>query len=89
MNWCMHRFIYHIEAETKWPQTTYTNAFIFLNENLSISNKISLKYVPYGLTDNAGSDNGLAPKGKKAIKSRKDGIKYWYKYVSLSLNKLI
>ena len=28
---------------------------IFLNENFRISNKISLKYVPYGLIDNKPS----------------------------------
>ena len=29
--------------------------YIFLNENLWISSKISIKYVPYGLIDNKPS----------------------------------
>ena len=43
---------------------------IFLNENIWILNKISLKYVPWGLIDNMGcigSDNGLAASRLQAI----------------------
>ena len=42
---------------------------IFLNENISISNKNSLKYVPWVLIDNdsIGSDKSLAPSRRQAI----------------------
>ena len=43
---------------------------IFLNENIWISNTISLKYVPGGLIDDMSaffSDNGLVPSRRQAI----------------------
>ena len=43
---------------------------IFLNENIRISTKNSLKFVPKGLINNIpafGSDNGLAPTRRQAI----------------------
>ena len=39
--------------------------WIFLNENVWISSKISLKFVPRGAS--IGSDNGLAPTRHQAI----------------------
>ena len=43
----------HIEAETKWPPfANYIFTHIFLNENFWILNKVSLKYVSYGLFGN-------------------------------------
>ena len=53
--------------------------YMFLNERLWISNKISLKYVPLGSIDKKniiGSDNGL-PNGQQAIFWTNDGIVYW------------
>ena len=41
--------------------------YIFLNEILWISIKISLKFVPRGPINNVGSDNGLAPARRQAI----------------------
>ena len=44
-------FIQHIEARTKWtPFRTFKR--IFLNENVRISIKISLKFVPMGPINN-------------------------------------
>ena len=42
---------------------------IFLNENISISNKNSLKHVPWVLIDNdsIGLDKSLAPSRRQAI----------------------
>ena len=44
-------------------QTTYSN--VFLNENVVISIKISLRFIPKGAINNMyssiGYDNGLAP----------------------------
>ena len=50
----MLKEIKNIEAETKWPpffRTTFSNAFS-LNENVWISIKISLKFVPKGPISN-------------------------------------
>ena len=49
---------------------------IFVNRNFRISNKISLKYVPYGPIDNESL-------------SEKDDIVYWRIYSTLGLNELI
>ena len=48
------QYHYHIEAETKWPPFFADDTFkrIFLNENVSISIKISLKFVPKGPINN-------------------------------------
>ena len=46
---------------------------IFLNENISISNKISLKFVLKGPIDKIVSDNGLAPAMRQAIIWNNDG----------------
>ena len=40
---------------------------IFLNENVYISINISLKFVPNGLTNSIGSDNGPTPSRRQAI----------------------
>ena len=41
-------YVYHIEAETRWPPFSrrHFEILIFLNENLWISIEISLKFVP-------------------------------------------
>ena len=57
---------------------------IFLNENVRISNKISLKFVPKDQINNiAGSDNGLAPTRRQAVTWTNDGLVYWRIYASL------
>ena len=67
---------------------------IIANENFCISNKISLKYVPWGLTDNKPSlvqIMGCCRKRRWAIIWTNDGIVYWRIYASLSelsLNQL-
>ena len=56
-------------------QTTQSNVF-FLNENVKISLKISLKLVPKGLINNhsiIGSDNGVSPTRYQAIIWTSDG----------------
>ena len=47
-------------------QTAFSNAF-FLNENLRISIKISLNFVPKGSVNNIPAHNGLALTGWQAI----------------------
>ena len=61
-----------------------------LNENLWILNKISLKYVPYGLIDNGstGSDDGLVLNRWQSIISSNVGKLYWRIYMSIGLNEL-
>ena len=50
-------------------QTTYSN--VFLNENVMISIKMSLGFIPKGVINNIyssiGYDNGLGPTGRQAI----------------------
>ena len=46
---------------------------IFFNENVKISIKISLKFVPKGPINNIPSDNGLAPARRQAIIWTHDG----------------
>ena len=56
-------------------QTTLSNAFSW-KENVIISIKISLKFVPKGPINNIlsiGSDNGLAPARRQAIIWTNDG----------------
>ena len=56
-------------------QTTFSSAFFY--ENVWISIKISLKFVPKGPINNIpsfiGSDNGLAPSKRQAIIWSNDG----------------
>ena len=47
------RYLKHIETETNWPP--FTRRWIFLNENVWISIKISLKFVPRGPISNIPS----------------------------------
>ena len=55
-------------------QTTFSNAFFF-SENVWISLKISLRFVPNGPINipSIGSDNGLAPARRQAIIWTKGG----------------
>ena len=67
----------HIEAETN-GRHSQDDIFkcIFLNENMLISIKISLKFVPNGQINNIpafGLDNGLAPTRRQAIIWTNDG----------------
>ena len=48
-------------------QTTFSNAFSWKNENVTISIKISLKFVSNWQYSIIGSDNGLAPARRQAI----------------------
>ena len=50
--------------------------------------KKSLKNVPYGLINSIGSDNGLAPKRRRAIVWTIVGMLYWRLYASLGLHEL-
>ena len=64
---------------------------IFMNENVKISIKISLKSVSQGSTlqySSIGSDNGLAPSRRQAIIWINGSIVYWRIYASLGLNEL-
>ena len=53
---------------------------LFLNENIWISMKISLKFVPKGPIDNmpatTGLDNGLVPNRRQAIIWTNDDLGY-------------
>ena len=40
--------------------------YIFLNENLKIAIRISLKYIPKGPINNIGIDNALVPARRQA-----------------------
>ena len=63
---------------------------IFFNENVWISNKISLKCVLLGPINNIpalhGSDNGLSPGRRQTIIWTYDDVVYWRIYASLGLN---
>ena len=61
---------------------------IFFNENVRISIKISLKFVPKGPINSIGSDNDLAPTRRQAIIWTNGGLFYWRIYASLGLNGL-
>ena len=65
--------------------------YIFLNENVWILIKISLKFVHKGPIDNMhiGSDKGMAANRRQAIIWTNDGLVYWRIYASLGLNELI
>ena len=53
-------------------QTTFSN--VFFNENVQISNKISLNCVDKNLIENnIGLDNGLAPTRRQVIIRTNDG----------------
>ena len=63
---------------------------IFLNENVIISIKISVTFVPKALINkysSIGSDNGLEPNRPQAIIWTNDGLVYWGIYASLGLNE--
>ena len=56
MRWWTYSGLYHIEAETKWPTFSRRHfQMYFLNENVWISIKISLKFVPIGPINNIPS----------------------------------
>ena len=58
---------------------------IFLNENIQILIKISLRFVPMGPINNIqiiGSDVGLAPVRQQAIIWTNDGLGWWGIYGS-------
>ena len=82
----------HIEAETKWPQIPENvSKCIFFNENVWISIKISLRFVPKGSISNIfsiGLYNGLAPVRRQAIIWTNDGLVYWRTYAPLGLSEL-
>ena len=57
-------------------QTTFSNAFIFLNEEMWISINSSLKFVPKGQIkgySRIGSDNGLPTRRQPIIWTTNDG----------------
>ena len=61
---------YHIEPETKWPPFCRRRFQMFLNGNIRISIKISLKFATKGPIEkysSIGSYNGLAPTRRQAI----------------------
>ena len=60
---------------------------IFLNENICISIKLSLKFVPKGPVNNIVSNNGLAPTRRQTIIWTNDGLRYRRIYASLGLNE--
>ena len=59
---------------------------IFLNENIQIAIKFSLKFVTKCLIG-MGSDNGLAPKRRQAIIWTNYASVYWRMYASLGLSE--
>ena len=61
---------------------------IFLNENLWILKKISLKYVPYGLIGNMAAlvQIMVASNRRQTIIWSNVGMLYWRRYASLGLN---
>ena len=60
--------------------------WIFLNENVWISLKISLQFVPQQIQNsNTGSDNGLAPISHYLSQWL---VVYWRIYAALGLNEL-
>ena len=65
--------------------------FVFFNEDVRITIKIPLKFVPKVLStifSSIVSNNGLAPtRRQQAIIWTNDGIVYWRKYASLGLNE--
>ena len=67
-------------------------AAVFLNENIWILIKISLKFVPKGPINNIPAlfqINSLAPIRQQAIIWTNDGLVYWHIYASLDLNELM
>ena len=81
----------HMEAETKWPPFPHDiYKWIFLNENIWISIKISLKFVLRGPINNVniGSDNGLVLTWQQAIIWTNDGyFTYAYMHHSASMSQ--
>ena len=64
---------------------------IFLNENIWISNKISLKNVPWGLIDryvSTGSDNGLVSFRRQGIIWTNADAVYWCIYAEVGGEEL-
>ena len=65
---------------------------IFVNENIWISIKIWLKFVPKGriniLYSNIGSNNGLAPTRRQAIIWTNADPIHWYIYAALGGDEL-
>ena len=61
---------------------------IFLNENVQVSVKISLKFVPIWQYPSFGSDDGLALARRQAIIWTNDGLVCWRICASLGLNEL-
>ena len=67
-------FLTHWRRDKMAP--TVANHFQFVNENISISIKISLKFV-VRVQSSIGSNNGLLPSRRQAIIWTNDGIVYW------------
>ena len=72
--------IKHIEKETKWPLFSRHFQMDFFNENVWITTKLSLKFVPIDPINNITS--------RQAIIRTYDGRVYWRIYASLGLHDL-
>ena len=71
-------------------QTTFSNAFSFQNQCTCILIQISPKFVPKGpINVSISLDDGLALNRLQTIIWTSDGIVYWQKCASLSLNILV
>ena len=64
--------------------------YIFSNENLWITNTISLKYVPQSTSQYVGTgyDNGLVLNGWQSLIWSNDDTVHWCTYASSGLNEL-
>ena len=80
---------YHIEAETK--RTPFSSDILkgmFLNENVLISIKISLKVVPKGPINNSIGSDWLGAGQATSHCLNQWWLVYWRRFASLSLNEL-